>query len=124
MRMILVVRIVMVVVVVAAVAARFLLDPPPEVKKVVYRARKAERAGRVVTINLMSFVQKPLEERMELMRIIVRNKGVKYIARGRCIHIVLKIQNEIKTNSNTLTIPIDGNKKLLIRKDFEVIYQN
>lgn len=58
------VMMVVLVLVVMTMTTRFLLDPPPEMKKVVDRARKPERACRVVTIDFMSFLQKRLEEGM------------------------------------------------------------
>jgi hypothetical protein len=40
------------------------LNPPSEMEKIVHRAWQPKRAGGVVAINLVSFFQKPLEQRM------------------------------------------------------------
>lgn len=43
-------------------------DPPPEMKEIIDGARKPERSGGMVAINLISFFQKPLEKRMVKIR--------------------------------------------------------
>lgn len=55
---------VVVMILFVVVLVGFFLNPPPELEKVVDRARKPKRAINMVAIDFLSFVQELLEKRM------------------------------------------------------------
>lgn len=59
---------VVMMVIMVVMMIRLFLDPPPEMKEIVNGARKAKWSCGMVAINLMSFFQKLLEERMVKIR--------------------------------------------------------
>lgn len=55
---------VLIIVMVSAAAAGFLLDLPEKTEKIVDGARKPQRSGGLVAVNLIGFIQKAIEKMM------------------------------------------------------------